>query len=270
MSTIITDNPYTFTVADNMNINAVFEDDARIIITTSGSDSVRLVNSSNQTYLWNLRSGENIYDGSVSGFAINEITGIYKYNSSTSERDKILNSIDISKCTNLTSIPGQAFRDCYKLSSFIFPPTLTTIENHAFSFSSASGGEGLTSITFPSTLTTIGRYAFEGNRLLTTVDLSNTQITSIDTYTFFYCTGLQYIIFPPTLTSISDNAFRDVGMNIVSLTCLAITPPTVSNTYGLPDSSFNPNYPIYVPAGSVSAYKAARGWPSNDRIQAIP
>jgi hypothetical protein len=27
MSTIITDNPYTFTVADNMNINAVFEDD---------------------------------------------------------------------------------------------------------------------------------------------------------------------------------------------------------------------------------------------------
>ena len=26
MSTIITDNPYSFTVADNMNINAVFED----------------------------------------------------------------------------------------------------------------------------------------------------------------------------------------------------------------------------------------------------
>jgi hypothetical protein len=26
MSTIITDNPYTFTVEDNMNINAVFED----------------------------------------------------------------------------------------------------------------------------------------------------------------------------------------------------------------------------------------------------
>ena len=85
MSTIITQNPYTFTVSDNMNINAVFEDDARIIITTSGSDSVRLVNSSNQTYLWNLRSGENIYDGSVSGFAINEITGIYKYNSSTTK-----------------------------------------------------------------------------------------------------------------------------------------------------------------------------------------
>lgn len=32
MSTIITQNPYTFTVADNMNINAVFEDD--YIITT--------------------------------------------------------------------------------------------------------------------------------------------------------------------------------------------------------------------------------------------
>lgn len=27
MSTIITDNPYTFTVSDNMNISAVFEDD---------------------------------------------------------------------------------------------------------------------------------------------------------------------------------------------------------------------------------------------------
>ena len=31
MSTIITDNPYTFTVADNMNINAVFEDDVCVI-----------------------------------------------------------------------------------------------------------------------------------------------------------------------------------------------------------------------------------------------
>lgn len=30
MSTIITDNPYTFTVSDNMNINAVFEDDYTI------------------------------------------------------------------------------------------------------------------------------------------------------------------------------------------------------------------------------------------------
>lgn len=31
MSTIITDNPYTFTVADNMNINAVFENAGAII-----------------------------------------------------------------------------------------------------------------------------------------------------------------------------------------------------------------------------------------------
>lgn len=32
MSTIITDNPYTFTVSDNMSINAVFEDDANITV----------------------------------------------------------------------------------------------------------------------------------------------------------------------------------------------------------------------------------------------
>ena len=39
MSTIITDNPYSFTVADNMNINAVFEDNTGYLKTVVFSNS---------------------------------------------------------------------------------------------------------------------------------------------------------------------------------------------------------------------------------------
>ena len=60
MSTIITDNPYTFTVADNMNINAVFEDDIVInldyfpyLISSVGRSITKTVNGSSITLEYN-------------------------------------------------------------------------------------------------------------------------------------------------------------------------------------------------------------------------
>ena len=54
---------------------------------------------------------------------------------------------------------------------------------------------------------------------------------------------------------------------INSITILATTPPTLGND----DVFYNSSYPIYVPSGSVSAYKAASRWNSlASRIQAIP
>jgi hypothetical protein len=65
MSTIITDNPYTFTVADNMSINAVFEDDIVInldyfpyLTSSVGRSITKTINGSSITLQYNRGSAE--------------------------------------------------------------------------------------------------------------------------------------------------------------------------------------------------------------------
>ena len=68
------------------------------------------------------------------------------------------------------------------------------------------------------------------------------------------------------ITSIGNDAFENHN-KLTSITCLATTPPTLGS------SAFNNtnDCPIYVPAESVEAYKAASGWSAYaSRIQAIP
>lgn len=268
MSTIITDNPYTFTVSDNMNINAVFEDDARITITAAASTYVKLVNSSNQTYIWNLRSGTNTYYGTREGFAINQITSIYRFNSSTSEKDEALLTIDLSYCNNLTTIPYLAFRDCKKLTNVILPEGLQTIEGYAFNSAFDFDSSDCT-INFPSSIRTISKYAFESAKLTCDIDLSQTQLTTISQFSFYYINKCRKSIkIPSTTTTLENSAFRDM-IWISSFTSYATTPPSVGQ-YALPNAELG-KYPIYVPAGSVNAYKNASGWSSHySRIQAIP
>ena len=51
------------------------------------------------------------------------------------------------------------------------------------------------------------------------------------------------------------------------MTVEATNPPYYSSTYGIES---NYNIPLYVPAGSVDAYKAAYEWKNFTYIQAIP
>lgn len=68
------------------------------------------------------------------------------------------------------------------------------------------------------------------------------------------------------ITSIGSRAFNSC-IKLKSITCLATTPPTLgSGAFGSKNDC-----PIYVPAESVEAYKAASGWNAyTSRIQAIP
>ena len=61
-----------------------------------------------------------------------------------------------------------------------------------------------------------------------------------------------------SVTSIGEKAFEYCS-GLTSITCEAITPPTLGSVWGV-FSNVNKSIPLYVPAGSVSAYKSADQW----------
>ena len=75
---------------------------------------------------------------------------------------------------------------------------------------------------------------------------------TIDCEAFFGCTGLTSIIIPNSVTSIGDEAF-DGCTGLTSLTIGARIPPTLGNDALV----FTNNCPIYVPCGTLDAYKTA-------------
>lgn len=127
-------------------------------------------------------------------------------------------------------------------------------------------GSSLTSITIPNSVIEIGNYAFARNSSLTSITFGN-GVISIGDHAFDSCSALSSVTIPSSVTSIGGSTFTDCT-GLTSITCLATTPPTLGDT----STFYNTNAcPIYVPSGSVNAYKSATRWSEySSRIQAIP
>ncbi len=176
---------------------------------------------------------------------------------------------------SVTSIGEVAFSDCYGLTSLTIPNSVTSIGDGAFSGCSGltsvtignsvtSIGDdafryctGLTSVTIPNSVTSIGDGAFWVCSGLTSVTIPNS-VTSIGYAAFCRCTGLTSVTIPNSVTSIGYNAFEDCS-GLTSVTCFATTPPQLDYDYGAFDG-VDKSIPLYVPAGSVSAYQSAYQW----------
>ena len=120
---------------------------------------------------------------------------------------KALNNIVMP--STVEGIYNNVFEGCESLSNVTFNDSYTTLGHHVFK------NCPLAAVTFPKTLNSIGEYAFE-NTKLNTVDLSNTQITSLPNGCFFICENLSDVKLPKDLTDIGNNAF--ISTPIASIT----------------------------------------------------
>ena len=172
------------------------------------------------------------------------------------------NCISLTSATigsGITSIGERTFYNCTSLENVIIPDSVTSISASAFYHCTS-----LTSVTIPDSVTTIYG-AFQGCTSLTSIEIPNS-VTTIGNLAFSGCTGLKNVIIGSGVTSIGGSAFQRCT-SLTSITVNATTPPALGRT---PFSSTN-NCPIYVPCGSVNAYKTASGWRSYaSRIACMP
>lgn len=150
----------------------------------------------------------------------------------------------------VTNIGDYAFCSCTSLASVIVGSGVTSIGNNTF-----YGCTSLTSVTIPDGVESIGDYAFRDCTSLASVTIGN-GVTSIGFGAFAYCTTLASVAIGNGVTSIGDYAFGG-GTALDSLTCRAAVPPAVEyGTFNKVDKSI----PVYVPAGSIEAYRTTEYW----------
>ena len=176
----------------------------------------------------------------------------------------------VSLPNTITSIGGMAFSHCIALPSVSIPSGVTYIGDNGFAqcFS-------LKSVVVPNGVESLKYATFFECSAMTSITLSNS-IKTIDNDAIKFCRSLPSLTLPATLTSIGKHAFA-YSDALRTVTCLATTPPAFhdSGETGTGGNSGDIFYAcssltrIYVPSGSVNAYKTA--WPLYASIiEAIP
>lgn len=112
----------------------------------------------------------------------------------------------------------------------------------------------ITTLNIPDGTTKIGNSTFYKCIRLTNVTIPNS-VTTINEYAFQDCSALTDVTIGNGVTEIGNSAFNNCR-RLTSITIKATTPPTLSSMAFFDTN----NCPIYVPAASVSAYKAATDW----------
>lgn len=151
----------------------------------------------------------------------------------------------------ITSIEENAFRECLNLTSITIPQGVSEICYQAF-----LKCEHLASVIILEGTTSIGMSAFKDCTSLTSIILPE-NVTNIGNYAFKNCSALTDFEIPVGVTSLGYEVFYGCS-SLASITCKATIPPTVGNSDTF--EGVSKSIPVYVPAVSVDAYKAANGW----------
>jgi uncharacterized protein YjdB len=165
---------------------------------------------------------------------------------------KYLESIRLPE--TLTTVCDEAFDSCNQLV-FTIPASVSYIGRGAFSFTL-----GPDNLIIPDK-TTVTHHSFSYCKMKT-VELPE-GMKSIPNYLFANCTNLKIAYLPSTITEIGSYSFESC-ISLQNVYVKAVTPPNL-NKYAFEDCL---QFQIWVPSGSVEAYKAASVWKDfADRIK---
>lgn len=143
-----------------------------------------------------------------------------------------LQEVDLSNCSRLTSIGGSAFSNCYALKevtltgcsasqtigdeAFLYCYTLSDFDFTQLTALSSIGARAFSStdltgaITFSSSINQLGEGAFSWCKQISSVNFSNSSLTTVSAQTFANCEKLQKVDFSgcSSLNTLSNDAFE--------------------------------------------------------------
>ena len=161
---------------------------------------------------------------------------------------------------NLIVIGDESFSYCQFRGELNLPETVVSIGYAAFANNLFSG-----TLVLPSSLASLGSSAFENCRRLTgTVEIPD-GIIALPKGLFNGCMTLEGVVIPKSVESIGEKTFCNCNY-LNSVTCNAITPPTLSSSAF--DGVAKDNFAVEVPEASVVDYITAPNWNEFKRITA--
>lgn len=195
------------------------------------------------------------------------------------------NLVDLTLSNSLDSVGDELISECLKIGHLFIPKSLRKIGTNAFctarikSITVEEGNPILDSrnncnaiietatntlltasgqlTTIPSSVEAIGDYAFDLCSGPTSYDIPE-GVKKIGFRSFFRCWNLQKVTIPSTMDTIGEGAFY-YTIQLDTVICKAAVPPVLMSDYCF-DWWYNQYATLYVPAGSVDAYKEDVEW----------
>ena len=192
--------------------------------------------------------GVNAFNGCSSLAAVTLPDGLESIGDNAFRVCSALTSIDIP--ASVTSIGAGAFYNCSRLAAVTLHDGLESIGDYAF-----DGCTSLTAIRIPGTVKTVGMYSFQDCSALASLELAE-GVKELGHLAFRNCSALTQVTLPASLTKVGSDVFGGHGPSIV-FTSLATTPPSHNGGSPLGEVA---GVTLYVPQGSLNAYKTAFGW----------
>ena len=179
----------------------------------------------------------------------------------------------MDKTLYVTEIGYNAFKDCVELTSVTIPNSVTVISAKAFYgckkltnitipnsvekiMDSAFYGSGLTSIAVPDNVNRTGSKLFFGCTNIISATVGN-GVKEITLWFFGNCYELSSVILGNNVNKIWNCAFQDCSK--LETIILHTNIPPVLEDIAFPTSVYK-NATLYVPEGSVDAYKNKDNW----------